>query len=164
MIGLFSYYSKWIHNFSEKIRPLSSNLILTLRDEALSAFNQLKVDIEMSVVVAVDETIPFVIETDASDFAIAATLNQGGRPVACFSRVLGNSELNHPAVEKETCSIVEAICHLKHYLTGRYFKLVTDQEAVSFMFDAKKATKIKNDKIQQWRIELGCFNFDIEYR
>ena len=101
VIGLFIYYSKWISSFSEKIKPLTSNSIFPLPQTALDAFNILKKDIEDYVVCAVDETLPFVVETDASDFAIAATLNQGGRPVAFFSCVLQKSELNHPAVEKE---------------------------------------------------------------
>ena len=32
------------------------------------------------------------------------------------------------------------------------------------MFDGKCAVKIKNDKIQRWRIELASYNFDILYR
>lgn len=162
--GLFAYYSKWIHNFSEKIKPLSRNTIFPLPQSALDAFNQLKEDIENSVVCAIDDNLPFVVETDASDFAIAATLNQEGRPVAFFSRILQKSELNHPSVEKEAYSIVESIRYWKHYLTGKHFTLITDQKSVSFMFDAKLSGKIKNDKIQRWRIELACYNFDIKYR
>ena len=113
---------------------------------------------------AVDESLPFVLETDASDFAIAATLNQGGRPVAFFSCVLQKSELNHPAVGNEAYSIVESIRHWKHYLAGKNFTLVTDQKSISFMFDAKRGGKIKNDKIQSWKIELACYNLDITCR
>lgn len=31
---------------------------------------------------------PLIVETDASDFAIAATLNQMGRPVAYYQRTI----------------------------------------------------------------------------
>ena len=59
---------------------------------------------------------------------------------------------------------MDSIRHWKHYLAGKHFTLVTDQKSVSFMFDAKRGGKIKNDKIQRWRIELACYNFDIKYR
>ena len=58
---------------------------------------------------AIDEKLPFQIETDASDYAIAATLNQNGRPVAFFSRSLSGPELKYPSIEKEAVAIVEAI-------------------------------------------------------
>ena len=32
------------------------------------------------------------------------------------------------------------------------------------MFDKRKNSKIKNDKIMRWRMELSCFDFDIVYR
>ena len=48
------------------------------------AFENLKKDIAESVVCAINEDAPFEVETDASDYAIAATLNQSGRPVAFF--------------------------------------------------------------------------------
>ena len=163
-IGLFAYYSKWIKNFSEKFKPLANNTTFPLPQSVLAAFEVLKKDIENSVIVTIDETKPFVVETDASDFAIAATLNQDGRPVAFFSRILQKSELNHPSVEKEAYSIVESIRYWKHYLTGRHFTLITDQKSVRYMFDGKRSGKIKNDKIERWRIELACFTFDIKYR
>jgi hypothetical protein len=76
-LGLFSYYSRWIPAFSDKVKPLSSCKTIPLSQQAkLSiAFESLKKSIEKAVVTAVDESIPFDVETDASDVALAATLN-----------------------------------------------------------------------------------------
>ncbi|XP_046855910.1 uncharacterized protein LOC124449011 [Xenia sp. Carnegie-2017] len=101
VIGLFSYYSQWIKDFSTKIRPLSHNLAFPLSNDALQAFDLLKNDIENAVVGSIDESYPFQIETDASEFALSATLNQQGRPVAFFSRALNGSELKHSSVERK---------------------------------------------------------------
>ena len=49
-------------------------------------------------------------------------------------------------------------------MTGKHFVLKTDQQAVSYMFDKRKNSKIQNDKIMRWRMELSCFDFDIVYR
>ena len=104
------------------------------------------------------------METDASDVAISATLNQQGRPVAFFSRTLSGSEKHHSAVEKEAYAIVEAIRKWRHYLLGTHFKLVTDQKSVAFIYDHKQKGKIKNEKIQRWKIELSCYSYKVIYR
>ena len=163
VIGMFSYYSKWIPKFSEKIRPLIQNKQFPISESALQTFEQLKLDIENSVIYAIDDSIPFEVETDASDYAIAATLNQAGRPVAFFSRTLDPSEQNHSPVEKEAYAIVESLKGWRHFLLGRHFKLITDQRSVTFMYNNKRASKIKNDKIMRWRVELSCFKYDIVY-
>ena len=107
--GMFAYYSSWIPKFSDKIRPLLEVTSFPLNEEALCAFNNMKHELESATLQTIDEKLPFTVETDASDFALAAILNQGGRPVAFFSRTLHKSEKSHPAVEKEACSIVEAL-------------------------------------------------------
>ncbi|GCB73568.1 hypothetical protein scyTo_0002648 [Scyliorhinus torazame] len=113
---------------------------------------------------AVDESIPFQVESDATDVALAATLNQAGRSVAFFSRTLHASEIQHISVEKEAQAIVEAGRHWRHYLAGRRFTLVTDQRSVVFMFDNVQRGKIKNDKILRYRIKLSTYTYDIKYR
>ena len=163
IVGMFAYYSKWISKFSDKIRPLTQNNVFPLPENALHAFQNLKVEIENAVVSTIDETIPFEVENDASDFAIAATLNQAGKPVAFFSRSLSETERRHSAVEKEAYAIVESIRAWKHYLQGRYFKLITDQRSVAFMYNSS-SSKIKNDKIMRWRVELSSYKYDIVYR
>ena len=106
----------------------------------------------------IDEDLPFTVETDASDFAIAATLNQNSKPVAFYARTLSSTEQKHSSIEKEAYAIVEALRKWKH------FKLITDQCSVSFMLDLKHPSKIKNNKIQRWGLELAPYDFTTIYR
>ena len=116
ILGFFSYYSQWIKQFSDKIRPLSQTNSFPITQQALQAFLNLKKEIEESVVTAINETIPFEVETDASDVALGATLNQGGRPVAFFSRTLHGAETTNSAIEKEAQACVEAIRYWRDFL------------------------------------------------
>lgn len=57
----------------------------------------------------------------------------------------------------------------KHYVDGNtiifmWKTFYLDQEAVSYIFNSKKLTKIKNDKLMRWRCELSCFDFEIIHR
>ena len=164
LLGFFSYYSQWIPNFSQKVRPLNKTSSFPLSDEAIQAWKDIKDDIRNAVVCCIDEEQPFTVECDASDFAVAATLNQEGRPVAFFSRTLNPSECNLPAIEKEAMSIIEAVRTWRHLLAPRSFTLITDQRSVSFMFNAHSKNKIKNEKISRWRMELSTYNYKIKYR
>ena len=80
--------------------------------------------------------------------------------------LLGNIliEQKHSSVEKEAYAIVEALRKWKHLLIEKHFNLVTDQRNVSFMLDLKHPSKIKNDKIQRWRLELAPYDFTTIYR
>ena len=142
VVGMFSYYSKWIPKFSDKIAPLVKNTTYPVGEHCEQAFQQLKTEVENSVVSAIDESLPFELETDASDLAIAAVLNQNGRPVAFFSRTLQDAERRHSPVEKEATAIIESVRHWRHYLS-RHFKLITDQQGLSFVFN-KRHKKKKN--------------------
>ena len=164
VLGMFAYYSKWVKNFSDKVRPLNKNTTFPLPTDAEESFNILKNDIKSASLATIDSDEPFVVETDASDYALAATLNQNGRPVAFFSRTLKPGEMGQHAVEKEACAIVESLKHWNHYLAGRHFKLITDQRSVAYMYNNRRPSKIKNDKIARWRVELSCFGFDVSYR
>ena len=164
VIGMFAHYSRWISGFSEKVHPLVQTASFPLSTEAKRSFEALKSEIAGTAISAIDPAEPFVVETDASEHAIAATLCQAGRPVAFFSRTLSPCEQRHSAVEKEAYAIVESLRHWRHYLLGRQFQLVTDQKSVTFMFDKTHGSKIKNEKISRWRLELSCFCYDIVYR
>ncbi len=103
-----------------------------MSQDAQTVFESLKTDIAISVVSVINENIPFEVEMDASDYAIAATLNQNGRPVAFFSRCC-MPEMSHASVKKEAKAIIEAVRHWRHYLTGRHFTITTDQRSVAYV-------------------------------
>ena len=163
-LGLFSYYSQWVPNYSERVKPLLSCSVFPLTNACIKAFSNMKQAIENAVLTSIDENVPFVVETDASDSTLAGTLSQNGRPVAFFSRTLSKCELNHSAVEKEAAAIIESGRRWRHYLIGRHFVLITDQQSITYMFNSQRHGKIKNDKIMRWRVELSCYSYDIIYR
>lgn len=163
-LGMFAHYAKWVERFSEKIKPLTCVTSFPLTIEALKCFEDIKSDIKKAALMAIDDNETFTVETDASDFAIAATLTQKGRPVAFFSRTLSNPECRHSAIEKEACAIVESLKKWRHYLIGKHFVLITDQKSVAYMLNQNHNSKIKNEKIMRWRLELSCYKYDIIYR
>ena len=104
----------------------------------LNHLKLLKHDLINATVQAIDENIPFTVET--------------------------GSEQYHSSVEKEAQAIVESINHWQHFLLGRHFMLITDQRSVTYMYDTKNSSKIKNDKVLHWRVELSPYSYDIHYR
>ena len=163
-MGLFAYYSKWIPKFSDRIRRLKLVKRFPLKAGEKSDFDNIKKAIASATLQAIDESIPFCVECDASEVAVSATLNQNGRPVAFMSRTLQGSELLYPAVEKEATAIIEAVRKWRHLLLRQPFRLITDQRSVAFMLDSRQRSKIKNNKIMCWRLELASFSYSIRYR
>ena len=141
VLGLFAYYAKWISNFSEKIQPLLKATTFPLNSAAINAFNMLKSDMELAAFRPIDEGMPFVVECDASETTLSATLNQGGRPVAFMSKTLQGREMHYSPVEKEATAIIEAVRKLEHLLARQHFTIITDQRSVAFMLDIRKRTK-----------------------
>ena len=72
-----------------------------------------------------------------------------------MSRTWQGSEIHYPPVEKEVTAIIEAVRKCEHLLARQHFTKITDQRYVVFMLDNRKRTKIKNNKIQGWKLELA---------
>ena len=88
----------------------------------------------------------------------------GGGAVAFLSKILSGAQRNYPAVEKEALSVIESVRKWSHLLSRQPFILIADQRSVSFMFNNRRRSKIKNSKIQSWRMELAEFSYTIQYR
>ena len=133
---MFSYFSKFIQNFSDKIQPLNHYEKFLLLRSVLHSFQTLKNNLK-------DVTL-VTVETDTSYNCISPTLNQEGQPVVFFSCTLNPNEIKHHAIEKEAAAIVEALWKWCHFLLGRHFRVIIDQKSISFIFDNTR--KSKNQK------------------
>ena len=79
-LGLFAYYAKWIPEFSYKIQSIVNAKEMSTQAE--NAFNAVKKELEVASLNTIDEAMPLVVECDASESTISATLNQAVGPVA----------------------------------------------------------------------------------
>ena len=72
---------------------------------------------------------PFIVETDASNFAVGAVLLQVGddnleHPVAFFSRKMLPAETNYPVHNKEMLAIISTLKEWPHYLMNACYPIV----------------------------------------
>ena len=101
----------------------------------------------------------FVVETDASQHGLGATLMQEGHPIAYYSKILGLRARNKSIYEKELMAIVFAILKWKHYLLGRRFKVKTDQQNLTHLLEQREV----HGDYQKRLMKLMGFDFAIEY-
>ena len=155
-----------MHNFSQKIRPFQGNLSSSfpLSQKSLTTFHSLQKELCSNYLTCIKEGVSFVVECESSDHTFGATLNQGGQPVAFHSRTFTPIKFRYSAEEKEPVTIFDVVRKWSHFLQGKCFTLLTDQQAVSYVFNPSKMGKIKNNKIPLWRSELGNFDYEIKHQ
>ncbi|MBW0588358.1 hypothetical protein O181_128073 [Austropuccinia psidii MF-1] len=117
-LGFANFYFRFIKNYSKKISSLTSFLkkdsCFPLNEKALRQFHQLK---EALIIVRIlshfDPSLPTIVETDASDYALGAVLSQisdsGKHPIAFDSHKLLPAEFNYEIHDKELLGIFWAL-------------------------------------------------------
>ena len=89
-------------------------------------FIELKYHLCSALVLALpDLQQPFLVETDAFDYAIGTVLTQHGDPMAYHSETLSDTVQKYPAYEKAMYSIVQAYRQWKHYILGKEMVIQT---------------------------------------
>jgi len=105
VLGFWNFYRRFIKGFSHIAKPLNNLLKKgvqwTWREAEQEAFDKLKQIIcEEPVLIQPDQTKPFKVEVDASNYAIGAVLMQRDNknilhPVAYFSKTMNDVQRNY---------------------------------------------------------------------
>ena len=120
-LGFANFYHHFIHNYSNIVVPLTwlihKDTPWKFTDDCCSAFNLLKKAFTSTLILThwVPDTL-LVVETDASDYAIAGILSIIGtdselQPITYYSWTLSAPELNYDTHDKELLAIFEAFKH-----------------------------------------------------
>lgn len=166
-VALANYYRKFIPKFAEIAHSLNNlcrkNVQFNWNSDAQKAFDTLKECMSTPPVLQYPDLShknQFIVQTDASGYAIGAVLSNGdGRPVAYASRSLNKAERNYPTIEKELLAIVWAVKHFRPYLYGRSFKIVTDHKPLVYLFSLKEPSS----RLLKFRLCLEEYDYLIEY-
>ena len=106
----------------------------------------------------------FVLDTDASLFAIGGVLSQIPNEeevvIAYASRSLRISQRRYCATRREMLAAVVMCTHFRSYLRGSQFTLRTDHSSLRWL------QKFKNEDgmLARWYLLLGQFSVTFEYR
>ncbi|CAB0037070.1 unnamed protein product [Trichogramma brassicae] len=131
-------------------------------NEQQRAFEALKKALtEAPVLVRPDFARPFILQCDASAFAIGGVLSQvfndGEHPIVYVSRVLTSAERNYMTSEKECLALLWTIRKLRPYLEGYKFIAMTDHSRLQYLRNLKDLT----GRLARWALEMQQWEFEI---
>ena len=169
-LGLAGYYRKFVNNFSKISAPLSELLKKENKfqwgEKQSIAFETLKKSVSTApVLVLPDPSLPYVVDTDASGYALGSALlqdhGQGLQPVAYMSKKMLDAEKNYTVREQEMLAIICALKEWRHYLHGSKFKIITDHDSLKYIDTQKNQLSSRQAR---WAEFMSQFDYDIIYR
>jgi len=170
-IGLCNYYRLFIKDFAKIANPIHKltrkNVPFKWDKDQQKAFDKLKyLFTSAPILMNPDSNKPFVVETDASNFAVGAVLSQEFEgvlhPVAFLSKSLTKCQRNYQIYDKELLAIKVALEEWRHYLEGarHQFLVYTDHKNLTF---PRKPEMLSQRQIR-WYEFLSRFDFKLIYR
>lgn len=174
-LGMLNFYRRFIPAAASIQAPLNELLTgpktrgsqpIEMTPELLSVFNKCKHSLlQATLLVHPDPQAKLAIQTDASDTAIGAVLQQrkGGdwHPLAFFSKKLSPSQRKYSPYDRELLAIYEAIRYFRFMVEARTFFILTDHKPLTFAF----STSRENSSPRQFRYldYISQFTTDIRF-
>lgn len=167
--GLLNWYRDFIPNYSQVAYPLTelmkSENKFKWTDVEQQSFDQLKqLLVSAPTLVPSNHQLPFIIHTDASDYAIGAVLEQnsgdGNRPISYMSEKLNEHQINYPTHEKELYSIFRALVNWQCYIEGAEIIVYTDNKGLEYL----QSQRTVNQRQVRWLMEIFRHNIKIKYK
>ena len=181
-LGLTNYYSGYVKDYANLAAPLMDTLKVGREDgkkgskkplkwgaKEEAAFEALKEALSAELeLFQINADAPFVMRTDASDYAIGAVLEQGkdGRlvPVAFYSRKLSGSQLNWTPREKECYAIVCCLRKWAGWIGFQPVTIMTDHRSLeewsNELLDTPSGPRARKAR---WHETLSQFKLDVKY-
>ena len=168
-LGTCGYYRRFIAGFSELQRPLSQLCKREAKfrwdENCQRAFDILKEKLTSAPILAYpDYTLPFILDTDASQVGTGAVLSQkqkeGEKVVAYYSKMFSPEEMNYCVTRKELLAIVKAVNHFRPQLYGRKFEIRTDHASLLWLL----RTSVPTGQLARWMETLSEFDFSLTHR
>ena len=164
LLGFFSFFRRFIPNFTEKVDLLQllvpKGVEFVWKEEHQEALEKLKNELVNSVTLSFpDYSREFVVTTDASDIGVGAVLSQDGRPVAYFSKRLSGSQKRWSTTDKELYAVLASLERFRTYLCYP-FKLITDHRNLIYLFEKKVDDRARYGR---WLDKLSSYSFTVEH-
>ena len=173
-MGMTTYYSKFVPKFQEISRPIQGltkkNVKFSWGSEQQRAFEKMKKMLITAPVLAYPrDDCKFILDTDASNYALGAVLSQlqpdenGNlveRPIAYYSKRFNGAELHYCARRRELLAIVKSVKHFNPYVRGQKFIIRTDHASLKYI----KTMKELPSQFHRWVFALEEYSYEIEVR
>lgn len=163
-----SWFRRFINNFAEVARPLTELTKKTAKwkwdKRQQEAFETLKESlISQPILRQADPTMPYILRTDASAYAIGAVLLQGEgpdeRPVEYASRLLTSAERNYATTEREALAVVWSVEKFRGYLESSEVVIKSDHQPLRWLLSLKSPS----GRLARWALTLQAYDLRIEY-
>ena len=167
-LGFANYHREFIERFAERsslLYQLTGKAEFIWTDEHTAQFEDIRRALVSTPVLAYPQAdAPFILDTDASNTAVAGVLSQvqdGMEKVISYgSAVLTAPQRNYCTTRKELLAIIRFTRQYRHYLLGRTVRVRTDNSSLLWLTRFREPC----GQIARWLEELSQYDLQIEHR
>ena len=168
-LGFTGYYRRFVPDYSTVARPLvrllGKDCKFKWTDACQDAFKALRsLLIKAPVLAFPKEDLPYIVDTDASDYGIGGVLSQciegTEHIIAYYSKSLNPAQQKYCTTRRELLAVVATLDHFKGYVWGPKFVVRTDHAALVWLKNLKNIQGM----LARWLAKLQQFHFEIIHR